>query len=482
MLTLHVELLHGHLRAASADDLALTRDGDPGEWPPSPARLVAALTAADGTRDRCRVTSGKELSLFETAPPPRMYASPPGDVLRSPQRARFVVINDRRASTVQEYPAREAQAVRPGTRLCPADPRIAYVWDSLQPTDEQLVALARRAARVGYIGCADSPARVTVATRLEPSSAPATIWEVDADGQHALPVPFPGFVDVLDRAFDAWAAGQPVRRGWFRTELARYRAPDDAPAVADEAAWPTTIWLRFDRSLPGRAALRVAERLKSAVIDLYQRHVAGEAGEVPWVLHGHNREAAQGYRVAQWVALPAVGHPHARGQLHGAAIMLPRLDPRVEEGVRHAIWHLHNLVVPGLPTVGVQPHGGERQPIAAHPSRWRGPARRWLSATPVVHERRVRGGPGLADVALWCRHAGTEAPRRARLSPVPLLEGTPGFTSQEIFRDREGARRPYSYLEMEFDRPVEGPIVLGRGRQFGMGLMLPDPTRRGDDA
>ena len=45
MLALYLTLLHGHMRAASADDLALTRDGDLGEWPPSPARLVAALIA-----------------------------------------------------------------------------------------------------------------------------------------------------------------------------------------------------------------------------------------------------------------------------------------------------------------------------------------------------------------------------------------------------------------------------------------------------
>jgi CRISPR-associated protein Csb2 len=42
-----------------------------------------------------------------------------------------------------------------------------------------------------------------------------------------------------------------------------------------------------------------------------------------------------------------------------------------------------------------------------------------------------------------------------------------------VFRDREGSRRPYSYVEVVFEEPVEGPIVLGRARQYGMGLMAP---------
>jgi CRISPR-associated protein Csb2 len=46
MLAISVELLHGTFRGASADDTAFMGvDGDSGEWPPSPARLFAALVA-----------------------------------------------------------------------------------------------------------------------------------------------------------------------------------------------------------------------------------------------------------------------------------------------------------------------------------------------------------------------------------------------------------------------------------------------------
>lgn len=467
MLTINVTLLHGTIRATSPDDLSLTGEDDPGDWPPSPARLVAALVAGDGTRQRCRVTTGAELALFERARPPRIYASP--RILTSPLRERYVVGNWWSEGATQEYPGRMAILVRSGTRVCPDDPRIAYVWEELDPSEEEFRALSARAARVGYLGCADSPVQVTVSRQFDPALAPKEVWEPDPDGDHDLPVPFPGFIEVLDRAFDEWALRR-ARRAWFRTERAGYRAPGRARASRPGGAWPFTTWLRFEESLPGRAALRVTEILKQAVLDLYQRHVAAA---VPAVLHGHGLQG-RGYQLAQWLALPEVGYPYARGRLHGAAVMLPQgVDPEVVEGVRHAAWRLRELVVPGLRPVRVSVHGGEARPWSANPDRWRGPARRWVAALPVVHERRRRGGPTLDDVATWCEHAGFPRPVWARSSPVPLLEGSPGLRPGEVFRDREGVRRPYSYLELAFAEPVSGPVVLGRARQYGMGLMAP---------
>jgi CRISPR-associated protein Csb2 len=70
MLAIDVELLLGTIRAGSAEDIAITGDSDPGEWPPSPSRLLAALVAADGTGPRMRATTGVELALLEQADPP----------------------------------------------------------------------------------------------------------------------------------------------------------------------------------------------------------------------------------------------------------------------------------------------------------------------------------------------------------------------------------------------------------------------------
>jgi CRISPR-associated protein Csb2 len=232
--------------------------------------------------------------------------------------------------------------------------------------------------------------------------------------------------------------------------------------------------LRFANSISGRRALSVAETLKAAVLERYDQGVAASGGEVPAVLHGHGFAGRDGYQLAQWLVLPNVGFRYSKGTLHGAAIMLPAgTDDAVIERVRAAVWRITELVVPGRRSIGVRPFQGEREPLAATPSRWQGPSRLWVSALPVVHERRIRGLPSFKDVAAWCRHAGVPEPLHARISPVPLVAGGLSLHPLEVFRDREGSRRPYSYVEVVFEEPVEGPIVLGRARQYGMGLMAP---------
>ena len=105
MLVVSVELLHETFRGdgvGAANTGRLTR----GEWPPAPARLFAALVAADGTRERCRVSDGTELEWFERLPPPVIHAhSQPWHQVLQP---RYVVRYKGTASksTHQEYVGR----------------------------------------------------------------------------------------------------------------------------------------------------------------------------------------------------------------------------------------------------------------------------------------------------------------------------------------------------------------------------------------
>lgn len=483
MLTIEVTLLHGTIRAGSAQDLALTGREDPGEWPPSPARVFAALVAGDGTRDRCRVTDGSELAMLEAAPPPRIHADPHHEVLCSASMPRYVVVDGRAGGAVQEYVGRTSTEVRPGPRLAPRNALIAYVWDDLELEPDHLRALGARAARVGYLGCADSPARLRVSAGEIGEQIPTTVWQPDAvRGEHPLPVPFPGLVEVLDAAYDAFSAGQPVRRSWYRTVQTRYRSPDTA--VEDEVQSPTVLWLRFERPVSGRKVLAVTETLKEAVLDLYQRHaVTGQDG-VPAVLRGHGLDGT-GSQHAHWLALPDVGHPHARGRIHGAAVWLPPgTETTIVEGVRTALWHLRVLTKPNWFETSVRPYGGENRPLAAHPRRWSRPARRWVSVFPVVHERWTgRNGPSLAEVATWCVHAGIDTPLAGmRSARPPLQRGAPSLHPREVHRDGR-PRHPFSHMELVFAKTVPGPVMIGSGRQFGLGLFLPvrDETPSAED-
>ncbi|MFS8585275.1 MAG: type I-U CRISPR-associated protein Csb2 [Acidimicrobiia bacterium] len=478
MLTIEVELLHGTIRAGESNDLAMTGADSRGEWPPSPARLVAALVAGDGTRDRCRVTDGTELRVLERAAPPIIHADPTDDVARSRLRERFVVVNDKAKSAVQDYPGRTNGVERPGTRLSPRHPRLAYVWPDVEVDEDTMAALRSRAARVGYLGCADSPVRLRVHDG-PPSSAPATTRRPDPSGEATLPVPFDGYVEVLDAAYDMFTAGTSARRSWFRSEHARYASPTPT-SVASPSREGTMVALRFERPVSGRRVLTVTETLREAVLDLYQRLVAAEGEELPAVLHGHATPV--GSQHAHFLALPDVGHEHARGRIHGAAIWLPpHAGADVVEGVRQVVWNLTELVRPGALEVRVHPWSGESRPWAVVPRRWYGPARRWVTAFPVIHERYVRPHPGLAHVAEWSRHAGIEAPLvDVEQSRVPLIPGAASLHPREALGTRY-PRMPYSHMRLTFDRPVTGPVFIGRGRQFGLGLCVPDDPPATED-
>src|SRR5690606_24761652 len=200
-------------------------------------------------------------------------------------------------------------------------------------------------------------------------------------------------------------------------ERQRYRSPD-AAAVADMRRPPVTIWLRFERTASGRHVLAVTEALRAATLASYERHV----GDVPQTLHAHGYSTT-GYDHVSWLALPDVGHAHASGRIHGAAVMLPAdTEPEVVDGVRGALRQVRELLLPGGVAIGIAPYQGQRRPWAVNPRRWTRPARTWASAFPVVHERWSKRSPDLGEITRWCAHAGLPEPVRARLSRPPLLQ------------------------------------------------------------
>ena len=481
MLVITVELIHGTIRATGPGDASITGNAADPEWPPSPARLFSALVAAGGSADRLPADRA-DLRLLEAATPPEIVANSLARVLVSPLRERFVVADrthidnqTRQTGAVQEYPGRTSVPVRPGTRLAPAVPVVTYVWRYLSLDSQTMRRLKWRAGRVGYLGCSDSPARVTVSDQI-PNEGDR--WVPDGAGTTVLPVPSPGLLATLDESFLRFQEGEPVRRAWIPTLSMRYREPGP---ISTAPALPITIWVRFDPPVLGRHLRKVTETLRAALLERYTLEIGGDRAQVPGIITGHGFEGT-GYHHAYYLALPDVGHPHARGRLHGGAVVLPPGCPsEVVETVRASLWRVTNLTSPGVFATRLRLFGGEPSPVAANPQRWLGPTRHWVSATPAVQERFHHGGPDLPEIARWCMHAGVSSPPEgARWSRVPLTEGALSLAPSEVHRTA-GERRPYGHLSVTFASAVGGPLVLGGARQFGFGLMLPLRARGAGD-
>jgi CRISPR-associated protein Csb2 len=99
-----------------------------------------------------------------------------------------------------------------------------------------------------------------------------------------------------------------------------------------------------------------------------------------------------------------------------------------------------------------------------------------VTAFPAIFERRVKGPVTLDHVTEWCRHAGLPDPVRFRAADVPLVPGAAHLRPHQVFRNRD-QHRPYCHLELWFAEPVTGPAAVGRGRQFGLGLLVPVDQR-----
>ena len=462
----------GRLGGAAARDFRGDPDGTAntghptrGEWPPSPTRLFAALVAADGTRQQCRVTDGTELAWLERLPPPVIHAD--GRPCRQLLEARYVVRHKGRADRGfhQEYVGRLNVLNRSGARVAPRDPRIVYAWNVESPPPQILDALRRRAARVGYLGASDSPVRVRVATTMSPSTAPSDTFVPDRRGGLVIGVPVPGRLQVLDRMYDEWCRrGASVSRLQFPAleHGVPYRPPRSAEPV-DRGA--VVAWLRFGAAVSGRRLSAVTALFKEAVLSRHQRiH-----GEPPAILHGHGF-GGSGYEIARYLALPDVGFRWSRGRVQGLALwMPPGCDGVARRRARDAAFAIRRLTGRGV-DVSVAPRDDDVRPPATHPDRWLRRSRGWVTAVPAIHERRRT--LDLAEVARWCRHAGLPEPVAFRSARTPLVAGALDLAPVEVNRPgRPGM--PYSHVELRFGQAVPGPVVIGSGRQRGFGLCVP---------
>ena len=465
MFAISVELLHGTFRG-DPDGTANTGNLAAAEWPPAPSRLYSAFVAADGTGERCRLTDGVELEWFEALPPPVIHVDP--DPPQTELQPRYVVEHKGGAvkHTHQEYVGRSGKLVRAGRRVAPRNPWFGYSWESEAPGERTLRALRLRAARIGYLGASDSPVRVRVLDDRLPPNLPETTLAPDPDGDRWINVPKRGDLRILDRMFDAWTEhGADIARSQFpalRHEVA-YSGPESSEA-AEIGQMVASLLLR--PALPGRRVSTATALFKEAVLSQHQRIF----GDPPPILHGHGF-TEQGYEIARFLALPDAGHAYSRGRIHGLALWTP---PGTEESMNRRIgeaaYSIRRLYGSGVDVEVTPRRSDPRPPRAARRQRWLGPSLSWVTVFPAVHERRRR--LDLEEVSRWCRHAGLPAPVGFRSSRRPLVPGAVDLAPVEVNRPGQPGL-PYCHVELHFDEPVVGPVVIGSGRQRGLGLCAP---------
>ncbi len=467
-LRLDIEFLSG--RYAAADPFSRERP----EWPPAPARVFAALAAAAFEDEKPEGL--KALRWLESQSPPQICAeelaqSPLGRVASSGEDApkHFVPVNDTSLPRTRVL-SREGRQPRVFPSVTLAEPVVRLLWPSAEASAAHLAALSHVAALVPYLGESATMVRLAWA---QGADGPANFIPAD-DGAFMLRVPFKG---QLEQFGDNFARGRNPAAG----VQVPYRFSPAVPRLENPPIHSARPHETFVFRLEGNPALLVTHALhltaavRQALVALAERRGA----PVPPVIHGHEQD---GSRLRQnHVVVAPLAHVrgvHASGRILGFLVMVPRgLPAATRQACIQAMAGLHEVRFGSGNVFRVTRCAAAESRQTLQLRSWAGPARVWISVTPVVLNRfpgkRMDKSPA-SLVSSMCAHFGLPEPVDFAFHPQSFAPAIP-HAGNFVVRRPHWRPLPHGHLRLEFGEPVRGPIALGSCRHYGLGLMLPLP-------
>lgn len=474
------------------------------EWPPHPGRVFMAMAAAHFETGASDVER-EVLDWLEAEEPPALCASETD--VRSEVRA-YVPANDDHGGIVK-------RARQDRTFHCsrPRQDTVFLIWQRSQPTEQTRSVLEQLCAKVTRVGHSSSLVQMwLVPDGVEPE--PSLIPDRLASGQR-LRIATAGTMKRLEADFNLpaissymeleesilTAKGKELQR--LRTEMANQhpngRPQPRRPLITDWQGYRTvgrTIVSEgpalagpFDPNIviltPDEGAALGLESTLQLTAALRRQALSPEPKAAPEWLSGHQPSGTPSLlpHVA-FFPLPFVGFEHADGHVMGLAIAVPRgveaaelqrylgplfYDEDGEErpivivGVSRWRWTLYR-------------ESRERPPKTLQSATWTRASRSWATATPIVLHHHPKKRPG--EVERIVREAFTSAllpePETVRILAASVFEGAGHVKDMPPFGEGGPAMSNYQvHVVAEFGQAVEGPVLVGRGRFRGYGLMRP---------
>lgn len=447
------------------------------EWPPAPLRLFQAMIAGYSVHRRGDPDLEAAMRHLEALPAPTIFAPDANE--RAPVRA-SVPNNDGDNVIGFLLKGKRAKALKTARKTVTTRVRrprsflgtVAYEWVAGAETRKCLPALEAIAESVSAVGHGidTAVARVEFGECRRPDDrvryAPSPL------GRRKLDVPYPGAFGVLEARYrefrnrieDGGVKGvrEPVHR------QSGYASDLDPPPVRC-----ATFRLQDTK---GR--LFAFEGVRAMEVAAMTRHVVGRAAASAGMatdavseLMGHG-----GGRRVRVHPLPNVGHFRADGLVRRVMLTAP-------ESVGEDDWGdiLSRMAWAELVPVGGGEPVGSLVPITEDDddpvrARYCGVSKVWTTATPVVlpgrDRRRGKPRPERA-VRRLLQHA--QIPEAlleaATMEPAGCLRGSE--MPSRYARPRHLAGYPCQHMSVRWKTPVAGPLVLGAGIGYGLGLFMP---------
>lgn len=195
--------------------------------------------------------------------------------------------------------------------------------------------------------------------------------------------------------------------------------------------------------------------------------------------------------------LAFVGNEYADGHLLGLALAFPRSVNAQERSaeLRRLLFNEHGedreikLTLGNLGEWTLQREDRNARPIALRPATWTQASTVWATVTPIVLDRHSKFDPGnpkerdswrneTADIIrASCAHIGLPVPTAVDIDKTSWHRGAPrarpGPNGMPWLPGKSNGARQQVHALLQFDREVEGPVLLGAGRYRGYGLCKP---------
>jgi CRISPR-associated protein Csb2 len=509
MTTLGIHYLTG---CAVATDR--TRSDGP-EYPPHFGRVFMAL-AATYFETRGDHQERAALQWLESAPPPIIEA---GEGFARSNVKTYVPVNDKLDGGAPPLLRSRQSRAFPTMRL--HDPFVYLRWNVAVP-EHLRGALDRLCAKVTRIGHSSSLVHMWLA---DDNRTAGDAWEpISESGDLRMRIAEPGTLSYLERVFNAEGFEQYARlndeletaQGKSKKELKDQLAqfPKGGPArmrpvltrwqgyvknaTRVEAVPP--IDGPFDSRLIVFApkpeqpimGLESTLQLTSALRDAAMKAVGDK---VPEWLSGHRPDGRASLKPhAAFFPLPFVESKYADGHVMGLAMAVPRvLDPdgeTSEESLRRVIGSLlfgddgeertvtlwRSKDARRVWQWQLEREKRETPPLTLRASTWTCPAEQWASVTPVIlhHYPKRRPGDLQRIVFKAFEQVGLPRPAQLRIQPVSAFTGALPAKSMPEFTEGGAAMCRYqTHIVVRFASPLRGPLLVGRGRFRGYGLLRP---------